>query len=64
MVDVFTITQINYLLVRLFNDLIRPILCLYVFYICVVKFFSCIIDLVSGIATKAALLSSTSFTIF
>ena len=58
MIVAFTVTEINYSMVSLFWDLVRP------FYICDVKFFGCAICLVSAMATKAAMASSKSFTIF
>ena len=54
MVVVFTITEINYLLVSLFFDLVPTILYLYM-CICSIKFFDCAICLVSGLATKSAM---------
>ena len=54
MVVVFTIAEINYLVINLFFDLMRP----FPIYICCNKFFG-----VSGIAIKAAVASPTSFTI-
>ena len=51
MVVVFTIIEINYLVVSLFFDLVWAI-CIYV---CDIKFFDCAICHVSGIATKLAM---------
>ena len=62
MIVVFTITEVNYLMVDLFNHLVRPLS--YLLHICGIKFIGCTVRFVSGIAKKAALLFPTSFTIF
>ena len=59
MVVVFTITEENYLIVSQFCDLGGPF-CVYIYGI---RLFGCAICLVSGVATKASMPSSTSFTI-
>ena len=59
MVVVFTIAEINYLVINLFFDSMQP----FPIYICCNKFFGCAICLVSGIAIKATVASPTSFTI-
>ena len=51
MVAVFTIAVINYLVVSLFYDLVRP----FCIYICTIKFFGYTICLVSSMARKAAM---------
>ena len=58
MVAALTITEVNYLVVSLFCDLVRPLS--YAQYICGVKFIGCAVGLVSGIAAKATMPSRTS----
>ena len=60
MVVVFTISEINYLMVSPFCDWCGPVH----IYVCGIKFFSCTICQVSDIATKAATAFPKSFTIF
>ena len=62
MVVIFTITEINILMVSLFRDSVPPLP--YLQYICGVKFFGCTIIFVSGIATKSAMAIPNLFTIF
>ena len=61
MVVVLTITEINYLVVSLYFDLVtffcQPE------YICGIKFSGCVSCLVCSIATKAAMSSPTPFTL-
>ena len=61
MVGAFTITEINYLVVSLFCDLVRPF---FFIYVCGIKFFGCVICLVSGTTRKAAMVFAKSFIIF
>ena len=64
----FTITEINYLVVSLFCDVV--LLLFYLLYVCSIKFFGCAIGLVSGMALAtmpmalAAMASPKSFTMF
>ena len=58
--DVFTIIELKYLVVEYFTIWCGP----FRIYICGNKFFGCAICFVSGIATKAAMPSLKSFTIF
>ena len=51
MVCIFTITQINYLMIS-YSTILRDPVCI---YICGIKFFDCAICLVFGTATKTAL---------
>ena len=60
MVVDFTIVGINYLMARLFVDLVLPLFHMY----CGIRFCGCAICLVSGIATKAAMAYPTTFTKF
>ena len=62
MVAVFTVTEVNYPVVSLLNDLVRP--SSYLLQICDIKFFGCTICFVSGIVKKTALASPKPFTIF
>ena len=56
MVVAFTITEMNYLVVSLFCDVVLPPF-LFIFIFVVLGSFGCAICLVSGIATKAAMAS-------
>ena len=51
MMVVFSIKEINCLVVSLFHDLVRPLSCLCWWY----QVFGCAISLVFGIATKASM---------
>ena len=51
MVVIFTIIEINYLVVSLFSIWCGP----FCIYICGIRFFDCAICFVSGIATKLAM---------
>ena len=57
MMGIFTITEKNYLMVSLLQDLVRPLLYFKVGCICGNKLFGCAICLVFGIATKRLLLA-------
>ena len=61
MVVVFTISEINYLVIGQFYNLVLPLS--YLLHICGVKCFGCTICLVLCIARKVAVPSLKSFTI-